>query len=183
MSKGLWLALIAAALMGGLLWSRGQARAEDLIPGAAAPDFALPDARGGLRRLADFRGEWLLLYFYPKDATPGCTKEACAFRDGYQELRQRGVQVVGVSMDDAASHAAFTEQHRLPFPLLSDSDGQVAARYGTLWSLGPIRFTKRHSFLIDAQGRIVQIYRSVDPDTHYRQVLEDLVRVNTSTPD
>jgi len=103
--------------------------------------------------------------------------EACAFRDGYQELRRRGVQVMGVSLDDTASHQAFANKHRLPFPLLSDTDGQVAKRYGALWSLGPIKYAKRHSFLIDAQGRIVQIYRSVDPDIHFRQVLEDLEKV------
>lgn len=177
MNKGVWLSLIAVAVLGGLLWLRSQPRAETLKPGEPAPDFVLPDAQGDLRHLADFRGGWLLLYFYPRDDTPGCTKEACAFRDGYLELRQLGVQVVGISTDDSASHRAFTDKHRLPFPLLSDEDGAVAGRYGALWSFGPIRFAKRHSFLIDAAGNIAQIYRSVDSDTHYRQVLEDLTKV------
>lgn len=179
MSKALWWLLLAAVLVGGLLWARAQARADTLAPGMPAPDFALPDARGEQRALADFRGEWLLLYFYPKDDTPGCTKQACAFRDGYQELRARGVQVVGVSLDDGESHRAFAEKHRLPFPLLSDRTGEVAASYGALWSLGPLRLTRRHSFLIDPQGRLARIYRDVDVDSHYRQVQDDLTEAQT----
>jgi thioredoxin-dependent peroxiredoxin len=179
MSKTLWWLLLAAALVGGLLWVRAQARADTLAPGMPAPDFALPDARGERRALADLRGEWLLLYFYPKDDTPGCTKQACAFRDGYRELRARGVQVVGVSLDDGESHRAFAEKHRLPFPLLSDRTGEVAASYGALWSLGPLRLTRRHSFLIDPQGRLARIYRDVDVDSHYRQVLDDLTEAQT----
>lgn len=174
MNKWVWLALIAILLLAILFWSRP--RAELLQRGAAAPDFTLPDSSGELRSLAQFQGAWLLLYFYPKDDTPGCTKEACAFRDGYVELRQRGVQVVGVNTDDSTSHQAFAKKYQLPFPLLSDVDGKTAERYGALWSLGPVRIAKRHSFLIDAAGNIVRIYRSVDPDTHYRQVLDDLTR-------
>lgn len=174
MNKWLWLAVIAVTVLGILFWSRP--RAELLQRGAPAPDFALPDASGAIRSLTDFRGSWLLLYFYPKDDTPGCTKEACAFRDGYQELRQQGVQVVGVSTDDSASHQLFADKHQLPFPLLSDADGKTAERYGALWSLGPLRIAKRHSFLIDRAGNITHIYRSVDPDSHYRQVLDDLAK-------
>lgn len=174
MNKWIWLISIAILLLGVLFWSRP--RAELLQRGAAAPDFTLPDSRGKLRSLAEFQGGWLLLYFYPKDDTPGCTTEACAFRDGYVELRQRGVQVVGVSTDDSTSHRAFAKKYQLPFPLLSDVDGRTAERYGALWSLGPVRFSKRHSFLIDASGNIARIYRSVDPDTHYTQVLNDLTQ-------
>jgi len=183
MKISLMLVLMSLTVLVGLFWSRDHVRAEDLLVGAAAPEFSLSDAAGQQRQLKDFRGEWLLLYFYPKDDTPGCTQEACAFRDGYQELRRRGVQVVGVSLDDAASHQAFANKHRLPFPLLSDTDGYVAERYGALWSLGPIRFSRRHSFLIDAEGRIAEIYRSVDPDTHYRQVLDDLDRLSSINVD
>lgn len=176
MSRWLWITLITVALglLGSLLWSRSQPRAETLKIGAPAPDFALADAQGSLRHLSDFRGAWLLLYFYPKDASPICTKEACVFRDGYSELRRRGVQVVGISTDDSTSHRDFAEKYRLPFPLLSDRTGRVAESYGALWSLGPLRFARRHSFLIDASGNISHIYRSVDADTHYRQVLDDL---------
>ncbi|MFN2309922.1 MAG: peroxiredoxin [Gammaproteobacteria bacterium] len=181
MNKGLWWFLLAALVVTGVLWTRAQARADSLVVGAPAPDFALPDARGDLRQLADFRGEWLLLYFYPKDDTPGCTTQACAYRDGYQELRARGLQVVGVSMDDGTSHQAFAEKYRLPFPLLSDRTGEIAKRYGALWSFGPLRFARRHGFLIDAEGQIVRIYRQVDPETHYRQVLEDLTQAQAQT--
>lgn len=174
MSKWLWLAVPVLLLLGSVLWSRAQPRADTLQPGMQAPDFTLPDAQGVQRRLADYRGEWLLLYFYPKADTPGCTKEACAFRDGYLELRRRGVQVVGISVDKPAAQQAFATKYRLPFPLLSDAEGATARAYGSLWSLGPLRYARRHSFLIDAQGRIARIYRSVDVDTHYRQVLEDL---------
>ena len=177
MSKWLWLAAPFALLLATLLWPRSQARAEALQPGMPAPDFALPDAQGTIRTLADYRGEWLLLYFYPRADTPGCTTEACAFRDGYPELRRRKVQVVGVSVDTPAAQQAFATRYRLPFPLLSDVDGQTAQAYGSLWTLGPLRFARRHSFLIDAQGRIARIYRNVDADTHYRQVLDDLTEV------
>lgn len=183
MSKWLWLAVPAALLLGSLLWPRSQPRAESLQPGMSAPDFALPDAQGAERKLGDFRGEWLLLYFYPKADTPVCTQEACAFRDGYQELRRRGVRVVGVSVDKPAAQQAFAAKHRLPFPLLSDRDGRIARAYGALWSLGPLRYARRHSFLIDAQGRITRIYRSVDVDTHFRQVLDDLTEVANNPGD
>lgn len=169
-----WLVVAVVAVLAAMFVLRPAAAETALTVGAPAPDFALPDAHGQERRLADFRGEWLLLYFYPKDDTPGCTREACAFRDGYAELRARGVQVVGVSLDDAASHRAFAQKYRLPFPLLSDAGGTVAQRYGALWSLGPVRFAKRHSVLIDPQGRVARLYRDVDVDRHFREVLDAL---------
>lgn len=181
MSKGLWLLMPILLLFGVLLWPRGQLRADSLQPGMPAPDFTLPDAQGVQRRLADYRGDWLLLYFYPRADTPVCTQEACAFRDGYPELRRLGVQVVGISVDRPATQQTFAAKHRLPFPLLSDVEGQTARAYGSLWSFGPLRYAKRHSFLIDAQGRIVRIYRHVDADTHYRQVLDDLANVAPQT--
>lgn len=165
-------------LLAALFWLRDQATVEALSVHAPAPDFTLPDADGKPRSLADFKGEWLLLYFYPKDDTPGCTKEACAFRDGYLELRQRSVQVVGVSLDDGRSHREFAEKYKLPFPLLSDPDGKVAGHYGALWSMGPVRFARRHSFLIDPDGALKIIYRDVNPETHYSQVLTDLQRMD-----
>lgn len=174
MSAGAWWTLAALAVLIGVLWLRGESRADGLGVGMDAPDFELPDAQGAQRRLADFRGEWLLLYFYPKDDTPGCTKEACAFRDGYQALRARSVRVVGISLDDVASHRVFAAKYGLPFPLLSDTNGDVAATYGALRAWGPFRFAKRHSFLVDPAGRIQKIYRSVDVDSHYNEVLGDL---------
>ncbi len=181
MSAWIWLVAAVAVALAAMIVLRPAAADTPVAAGAPAPDFALPDAQGQERRLADFRGEWLLLYFYPKDDTPGCTREACAFRDGYAELRARGVQVVGVSLDDAASHRAFAQKHRLPFPLLSDAGGAVAQRYGALWSLGPVRFAKRHSFLIDPRGEVARLYRDVDVDRHFREVLDDLAALTAGT--
>ena len=100
-------------------------RAAQDVPrvGALAPDFSLPDQQGTLRRLSDYRGQWVVVYFYPKDETPGCTREACAFRDDWQQLRALNAQVIGISLDDKQSHAEFTRKHKLPFLLLSDTDG------------------------------------------------------------
>ena len=168
------LLLVPGAL---LWWRRAQTHAATLSPGMPAPDFALPDGQGAQRRLADYRGEYVLVFFFPRADTPGCTREARALRDGYPALRRLGAQVVGISVDAPAAQQAFAEKYALPFPLLSDSDGRVADRYGALWRLGPLRFAKRHSFLIDGQGRLLRIYRDVDAGTHDRQVLDDLATV------
>jgi peroxiredoxin Q/BCP len=169
---------IAALAVAGLLvligLLRAQPRGDSLRPGQPAPDFSLPDASGELHSLRSYRGGWLVLYFYPKDDTPGCTREACEFRDGYREIRGLNAKVLGVSLDDAGSHGDFAEKYHLPFPLLSDKTGTVARQYGALWSLGPIRFAKRHSFLIDPQGKLAKIYRKVDPATHTGQIVQDL---------
>ena len=150
------------------------AQAAELAPGQPAPEFALKDQHGTLQRLTDYRGKWLVVYFYPKDDTPGCTKEACKFRDNLPEIRALTAQVLGVSVDNAESHARFAEKYQLPFSLLSDSDGAIAKAYGALWSLGPIKFAKRHSFIIDPAGRIAKIYRDVDPERHSGEVIDDL---------
>lgn len=178
MSKRLLAILILAGI--GILLVRWAGRGEPPAAGAPAPDFALPDAQGHIQRLADYRGRWLVLYFYPKDETPGCTAEACSLRDGFAEFRQRDVALLGVSLDSVASHAAFARHHRLPFPLLADADGQVARAYGSLWDFGPIRFAKRHTFLIDPQGRIARVYRDVSPASHARALLDALDRIRGS---
>lgn len=152
----------------------GAAQAQELAPGAPAPAFELKDQDGKAHRLEDYRGRWVVLYFYPKDDTPGCTKEACNFRDDLPTLRNLGVQILGVSVDDVASHAAFARKFGLPFPLLADAGGAVARRYGSLWSLGPIKFAKRHSFIIDPQGRVARVYREVEPAQHSREVIADV---------
>jgi peroxiredoxin Q/BCP len=152
----------------------GWAGAETLQAGAPAPGFALPDAAGKTRQLADWRGQWLALYFYPRDNTPGCTTEAANFRDAQARFAALKAQVVGISLDAAASHRAFAAEHRLPFTLLSDAEGAVAARYGALLNLGVMKFAKRHSFLIDPDGRIARIYRQVEPATHVEEILADL---------
>jgi thioredoxin-dependent peroxiredoxin len=147
---------------------------EELAPGAAAPEFSLPDQTGATRILSTYRSRWVVLYFYPRDDTPGCTTEACAFRDAYLTLTRRGVEVLGVSVDNRDNHAEFAHKYHLPFPLLADTDGAVARRYGALWSIGIVRFARRHTFIIDPAGRIAKIYRSVDPDVHSREVQTDL---------
>lgn len=150
------------------------AQATELIVGQAAPLFTLQDQTQQLRALADYHGHWVILYFYPKDDTPGCTTEACNFRDDISQLTALGARVLGISLDDTTSHARFAEKFKLPFLLLADTDGTVARAYGALWSLGPMRFARRHTFIINPQGHIAKIYRSVDPDRHSRDVQAEL---------
>src|SRR6266566_1220421 len=167
--------LISAGLGGLLLvMALGSARADELAPGEPAPTFTLKDHEGARHRLEDYRGRWVVLYFYPKDDTPGCTTEACNFRDDLPKLRALGVQILGVSVDSVQSHAAFSAKYSLPFPLLADADGDVAKRYGALWGIWPIRFAKRHTFIVDPTGRIARIYRDVKPEQHSREVMEDM---------
>ena len=148
--------------------------ANSLMVGQPAPPFALHDQNGKLRRLSDYAGKWLVVYFYPKDNTPGCTKEACHFRDDIAKLRDLGVQLVGISLDSTASHDRFAQKFKLPFPLLADDGGGVAKRYDAYWSLAFIHFARRHTFIIDPAGQIAKIYRNVDPDTHSAQVIADI---------
>lgn len=150
------------------------ARAEALAPGMPAPEFELLDQYGERQSLAAHRGKWIVLYFYPKNDTPGCTKEACSFRDDIFALRALGVQVLGVSLDSPESHARFAEKHGLPFPLLADEDASVARAYDALFSLGFVKWAKRHTFIIDPQGKLAKIYRDVEPATHSDQVIADV---------
>lgn len=145
-----------------------------LATGDQAPNFDLPDQTGASHRLSDCLGRWVVLYFYPKDDTPGCTLEACQFRDHHAELEASSAIVWGISTDSPQRHARFRERHALPFPLLSDADGMVSARYGALFRLGPIRFSRRHSFLIDPAGHIARIYRYVKPTAHAKEILSAL---------
>lgn len=159
--------------MGWLTWLL-PAHAAQLGEGDQAPAFELIDQNRKAQRLDDYRGRWVVLYFYPKDDTPGCTTEACAFRDGYLVLQSMGAQVLGISLDDTASHAAFAAKYHLPFPLLADGGGKVAKTYGVLWKLGPIEFAKRQTFLIDPEGRIARHYPSVQAERHAQQLVADL---------
>ncbi|RDS83326.1 peroxiredoxin [Dyella psychrodurans] len=142
--------------------------------GQAAPSFRLQDQNGHWRTPADYHGRWLVLYFYPKDFTPGCTTEVCAFRDNIAKLRQAGADVVGVSLDDVKSHEEFAAKYHVPFPLLSDANRQVAINYGVLTSAVGFHFAKRTTFLIDPNGNIAKIYREVDPEKNSAEVLSDL---------
>jgi len=142
--------------------------------GQSAPDFRLQDQNGKWHTPADHRGRWLVLYFYPKDFTPGCTTEVCTFRDDIAKLRQAGADVVGVSLDDVKSHAEFAAKYHVPFPLLSDADSKTAQAYGVLTSKLGFKYARRTTFLIDPQGKIAKIYQDVDPEKNSAQVLADL---------
>lgn len=146
--------------------------------GALAPDFELADDTGTPRRLADQRGRWTVLYFYPKDDTPGCTTEACSFRDAHGEFERRGAEVWGVSVLDSASKAAFKSKLELPFTLLADADHAVAERYG-LWvekqNYGRSYMgIQRATFLVDPEGRIRKRWPRVKPEGHAEDVLAAL---------
>lgn len=148
--------------------------------GDVAPAFRLQDQNGHWRAPADFRGTWLVMYFYPKDFTPGCTTEVCTFRDDIATLRKAGARVIGVSLDDVKSHAEFAQKYHVPFPLLADENRQAATRYGVLDSHAGAHYAKRTTFLIDPQGRIAKVYADVDPGKNSAQVLADLASLKAA---
>lgn len=143
--------------------------------GTRAPDFNLPDATGEMVSSTHLQGSWVVLYFYPKDDTPGCTKEACSFRDDMHKLEKLNAKVIGVSVDDGKSHADFAKKYSLPFPLLTDTDGLVANKYGALTNLGVTKIAKRYTFLIDPDGVLRKTYLSVDTSKHSQQIIDDLI--------
>ncbi len=146
--------------------------------GNKAPDFTLPDQNGDSHSLSDYQGQWVLLYFYPKDDTPGCTKEACGIRDEFPKFKKMKAVVFGISADSAARHKKFAEKYNLPFTLLADESKKVIQRYG-VWAKKKFMGREymgilRTSFLIDSRGKISKIYEAVKPDTHAKEVLKDL---------
>jgi peroxiredoxin Q/BCP len=143
--------------------------------GTKAPDFTLPDATGNMLSLTHLQGSWVVLYFYPKDDTPGCTKEACSFRDDMHKLEKLNAKVIGISVDDGKSHADFAKKYSLPFPLLTDADGLVASKYGALTNLGVTKMAKRYTFLIGPDGVLRKTYLSVDTSKHSQQIIDDLM--------
>jgi thioredoxin-dependent peroxiredoxin len=146
--------------------------------GETAPDFTLPADDGRQVKLSDLRGKPVVLYFYPKDDTPGCTKEACAFRDRTRELAAKGAVVLGVSPDDVASHGQFRDKYSLNFPLLADAGHQVAERYGAWREKNMYGKTsmgiQRSTFLIDGDGKVRKVWKKVNVDGHDEAVLEAL---------
>lgn len=139
-----------------------------------APDFELADQTGKTHRLGDYAGQWVVLYFYPKDDTPGCTTEACEFRDNIFAFRRMNAQILGVSFDDIESHKEFAEEYNLPFPLLADTEGKVIDAYDVRGGMMGFQIAKRQTFIIDPEGRIAKHYEKVDPDEHSAEVLADL---------
>ena len=145
-----------------------------LAIGDRLPDFNLEDQDGEQRSSASVQGRWLVLFFYPKDDTPGCTTEACNFRDDIMAFRKMGVTILGVSTDDVESHQEFAEKHSLPFPLLADTSGDVSAAYAGFKLLGILKLANRKTYLIGPDGTIAKRYDSVDPDKHSAQIMNDL---------
>ncbi|MGB3668963.1 MAG: thioredoxin-dependent thiol peroxidase [Phormidesmis sp.] len=152
-----------------------------LVPGDPAPDFSMPDADDNTISLSDLRGQRVVLFFYPRDNTPGCTKEVCAFRDIYSDLQVKNVAIFGVSTDSAKSHTKFAAKHSLPFPLLVDTDGEVGTRYDCyglkkMYGKEYMGIT-RSSFIIGPDGTLEKIYRKVKPEPHVAEVMADVEKL------
>jgi peroxiredoxin Q/BCP len=144
--------------------------------GSTAPDFKVKNTDGETVRLKELRGRKVVLYFYPKDDTPGCTKEACSFRDAFSDFKKRGIEVLGISTDSEASHKKFTAKYKLPFTLLADTDHAIADSYGVY---GEKKFmgrtymgVKRMTFLIDEKGKVKKVFEKVKPEEHAQEVLD-----------
>lgn len=146
-----------------------------------APDFSATNADGVVRSLADYRGKWVVLYFYPKDDTPGCTIEACSLRDARDEIAELGAEVIGVSADDGTSHDKFKAKHNLNFTLLSDPDLTMIRTYGA-W--GPKQFGRegilRRTFIINPDGQVLKVYGRVTPIGHGEQVIAELKKLQAA---
>ena len=168
--------LVAAGLVAVVLRPRA-ARAAMLSVGDEAPGFSTNAIAGDQTipvHLIDYRGRRVVLYFYPKDNTPGCTREACAFRDGYAKLQNWGITVFGCSVDSANAHRAFAKKYDLPFPLLLDPDKKIAKAYGADNGIPILGLDKRITYVIGDDGRIEAVYPQVDPGTHANQIIRDL---------
>ena len=176
-----WLLVAVVAGLALMLW-RVTTFANRNLPkaGDPAPGFRLPDQNGKQRANDEFLGKWLVLYFYPRDDTPGCTEQAARYRDAMREIEALGAAVCGVSVDDSESHAAFARRYNLPFALLADRQGAAAASYGSLLNLGFVKFAKRNTFLIDPQGKVVKVFLGVNPSRNAQDVIEDIKGLTTS---
>ncbi len=175
-----WLTIILSVFALGFMFWFFSTNKKSLEVGQSAPDFKLADQHGKMHSLSDFHGKWLALYFYPKDDTPGCTKQACTFRDGLQELADLGAEVIGISVDDTNSHADFAKKYHLQFPLLADTAAEIAARYHSLTNLGIVKFARRNTFLIDPQGKIARIYLSASAAQNSKEVIKDLKQLQAA---
>lgn len=149
--------------------------------GSSAPDFTLPSQEGSSVSLKDYRGKWVVLYFYPKDQTPGCSREAHNFQVDQPKYADRNAVVLGVSLDSVDSHKKFCTKDGLQFKLLADTDHKVTQSYGSLTNLGVVKFAARHTFLIDPDGKVAKVYTSVDPVRHSAEVLAELDTLQNRT--
>ena len=155
--------------------------AASIAVGDRAPEFELADQTGQLHSLEDYRDQWVVLYFYPKDETPGCTTEACEFRDNIFAFRELNAQILGVSLDDVESHRKFAENHSLPFPLLADVDGEAADAYGVKTRMLGMTVAKRQTFIISPDGDVAKHYVKVNPEGHSAEVIADLKALSART--
>jgi len=147
---------------------------DKLIVGAEAPSFTLSDQDNIKRTLDEYRGKWVVLYFYPKDDTPGCTAEACSFRDNIEIINNLNTTILGVSVDSNESHKEFSEKYSLPFPILADKDGEVAKSYDSFGSFVGFKYASRHTFIINPSGKIHKIYKKVNPSKHAAEIIAEL---------
>jgi thioredoxin-dependent peroxiredoxin len=147
-----------------------------LNPGDMAPDFNLQDQSGNMVRLSGFRGKTVVVYFYPKDDTPGCTAEACSFRDSLFEFTRNGIAVLGISADDNVSHGKFAQKYSLNFPILSDTAKKTCREWGVLQSLLGLEMVLRTTFIIDKDGRVKEVFKGVNPHGHAKEMLETAMR-------
>lgn len=155
------------------------AYAESPVPGNKAPDFDLPDQDGVFHQLSDYKGRWLVLYFYPKDDTPGCTKEAQAFSRDISEFNQLNTEVVGISIDTVESHKDFSKKYDIPYTLLADKDGVMASAYNVYKNKIIMKYASRQTFIVNPDGLIVKHYEEVSPDTHSQEVIRDINQFKT----
>jgi peroxiredoxin Q/BCP len=182
--KMITVAVIAILVVVGAIALRPRiARAELLKEGQIAPPFTTQMITGDQQApvsLSDFHGRKVILYFYPKDQTPGCTKEACAFRDGYSRYTTAGLTVLGCSVDSADAHKEFIRKYSLPFPLLLDPDKKIATEYGAANGIPILGLDRRITYVIDENGNVLKVYPNVDPSTHAAQILNDLGTANAA---
>jgi peroxiredoxin Q/BCP len=162
------LLLISTLLFTGLL------SAHDNWVGKKAPDFDIPDQHGIFHTLKEYQGKWLVLYFYPKDDTPGCTTEALNFTTDYKTIEGLGAVVVGASLDSIESHKAFADKYNIPFTLLADKDKIMSNAYGVVKNIPLMNYAKRQTFIINPQGIVAKFYADVKSSTHSQEVIADL---------
>jgi len=169
--------LLAIAALPVTLWAASTPQV-----GATAPEFTLTSQEGAPVSLKDYRGKWVVLYFYPRDFTSGCTIEAHNFQRDQAQYQQRNVVVLGVSVDSAASHQQFCTKEGLNFKLLADTDHKVSSAYGSLTNLGLVKFAARHTFIVDPDGKIVKVFTEVNPSQHSAEVLSALTDLQKQIP-
>ena len=172
--KNIFLKMLSlTAVISIFVWADAYTETQPAV-GDTAPTFKLQDQNGDWHNLGDYKGKYVVLFFYPKDGTPGCTTEACNFRDNIFAFDDLNTQILGISLDDVDSHKEFSEKYSLPYPILADVEKESAVDYGVLGKFMMMTITKRESFIIDPEGLIVKHYKNVDPDKHTDEVIEEL---------